>query len=52
MQADRKLDDSGFTNIKESLSNKSITNTLKSFTMVQIITYFVEIIAADKQPVT
>ena len=42
--------DNTFKNIKESLSIKPIVNTLRSFTMAEIITYFVEIIAADKQP--
>lgn len=50
MQLGKKSDDSGFTNLKGSLSNKSVTNTLQSFTMAQIITYFVEVIAADNQP--
>ena len=35
---------------KEAFTNMSVINTLQSFTMGQIVTYFVEAIAADKQP--
>ena len=43
-------DNSGFEQIKEAFTNMSVINTLQSFTMGQIATYFVEAIVADKQP--
>ena len=45
MQGPEKSDNSGFVQIKEAFTNMSVTN----FTMGQIVTYFVEAIAADFQ---
>ena len=50
MQLAETSDNSGFLQIKEALTIKSVMNTLQSFTMGQIVSYFVEAIAADKQP--
>ena len=50
MQGPENSDNSGFVQIREAFANMSVINTLQSFTMGQIATYFVEAIAADKQP--
>ena len=50
MQGPENSDNSGFIQIREAFTNTSVINPLQSFTMGQIVTYFVEAIAADKQP--
>ena len=42
MQGPENSDNSGFEQIKEAFTNMSVINTLQSFTMGQIATYFVE----------
>ena len=50
MQGPENSDNSSFAQIKEAFTNMLVINTLQSFMMGQIVTYFVEAIAADKQP--
>lgn len=50
MQTHKNSKDLEYTVIRECLSNEKICNTLKSFTMAEIVAYFIEVIAADKQP--
>ena len=43
-------DDNGYISLKEFLTNEKVSLTLKSFTMAEVVAYFVEVLAADNQP--
>ena len=42
-------DDNGYIPLKKCLTNEKVSLTLKSFTMTEIVAFFVEVIAADNQ---